>query len=117
MSTNSVVSYAMSLPLIPLHPPISEPAPVTQRTRECAHNPDAPHRSKQDNPNRPSENANASMNDRGRGSGALTGSVGGAIMVQYRQHPPPMPSLPCGAMAPVRGAPEASLGPGREPSF
>ncbi|KAH7322315.1 hypothetical protein B0J17DRAFT_697020 [Rhizoctonia solani] len=55
---------------------------------------------------------------------ARTEGADGATMMQYRQHPPPMPpptgalpSLPRGAPLPPRGGSEASFGPGREPSF
>ncbi|GAB1524062.1 Guanine nucleotide exchange factor for Cdc42p [Rhizoctonia solani] len=55
---------------------------------------------------------------------ARTEGADGATMMQYRQHPPPMPpptgglpSIPRGAPLPPRGGSEASFGPGREPSF
>ncbi|CAE7201893.1 unnamed protein product [Rhizoctonia solani] len=55
---------------------------------------------------------------------ARTEGADGATMMQYRQHPPPMPpptgalpSVPRGAPLPPRGGSEASFGPGREPSF
>ncbi|CAE6398073.1 unnamed protein product [Rhizoctonia solani] len=55
---------------------------------------------------------------------ARTEGADGATLMQYRQHPPPMPPptsalplLPRGAPLPPRGGSEASFGPGREPSF
>ncbi|KAG8732518.1 hypothetical protein FRC11_013001 [Ceratobasidium sp. 423] len=55
---------------------------------------------------------------------ARTEGADGATMMQYRQHPPPMPppagglpSLPRGAPLPPRGGSEMSFGPGREPGF
>lgn len=134
MSTNSAISYATTLPPYPNQPlpPYSGP-----RTRIHGH----PFGASEDGygeesypasgratplesrRSHPPEREKEREYERPR---ARTEGADGALMMQYRQHPPPLPppstglpSLPRGAMPPhpVRGGSEASFGPGREASF
>ncbi|KAG8791472.1 hypothetical protein FRC12_009122 [Ceratobasidium sp. 428] len=113
MSTNSVVSYATSLPAYP-PPPAYSGARPSYAEEEGVYPQSGRATPLEARRSQPPEREREREYERPR---ARTEGADGAVMMQYRQHPPPMPSLPRGAMAPVRGASEASFGPGREPSF
>ncbi|QRV96481.1 Rho guanine nucleotide exchange factor scd1 [Ceratobasidium sp. AG-Ba] len=126
MSTASVVSYATTLPPYPAAPSYNSriPGHPFGPGDEESYPPSGratPLEARRSQP--PEREKESGMYERPR---ARTEGADGATMMQYRQHPPPMPppsgglpSLPRGAMPPVRGASEASFGPGmtREGSF
>jgi len=133
LSTNSAMSYATTLPPYPNQPL----PPYSARTKiaghpfgasEDGHGEEAYPASGRATPlesrrSHPPEREKEREYERPR---ARTEGADGAVMMQYRQHPPPMPppsvglpSLPRGAAPPhlARGGSEMSFGPGREPSF
>lgn len=132
MSTSSALSYAASLPPYSQNQPPLPPYPGPRTPRIHGH-PFVPQDDEQDYPpsgratplesrrSHPPEREREREYERPR---ARTEGADGATMMQYRQHPPPMPpptvglpSVPRGAPLAVRGASETGFGPGRDPGF